>query len=119
LQDPEIGPQTAEAIVTFLSSEQEVELINRLLKSGFEFEQVENTSGSLQGKTFVLTGTLDRYSRDQAKEELEKRGARVTSSVSAKTDYLVAGKDAGSKLKKARDLGISVLEEAQFLELLE
>jgi len=115
---PEIGPQTAEAIVTFLSSDQELEMINRLLKSGFEFEQVESASGSLYGKTFVLTGTLDSYSRDQAKDELEKRGAKVTSSVSAKTDYLVAGKDAGSKLKKARDLKVTILQEAQFLELL-
>jgi len=72
----------------------------------------------LKGKQFVLTGTLEAFSRGQAKEQIARLGGRVTSAVSAKTDYLVAGTDPGSKLEKARKLGVTVLNEAQFRQLL-
>jgi DNA ligase (NAD+) len=75
-------------------------------------------SGPFAGKTFVLTGTLAKLTREAAQDEITRRGGRVTGSVSKKTDYLVAGEDAGSKLKKAGDLGIAVLDEQALLDLL-
>jgi DNA ligase (NAD+) len=76
-------------------------------------------SQPLSGKTFVITGTLPTLKRDEAKELIQKAGGKVTNSVSAKTDYLVVGEDAGSKLEKAQTLGITQLSEAQLLKLLE
>jgi DNA ligase (NAD+) len=78
----------------------------------------EGASGPFAGKTFVLTGTLAKLTREAAQEEITRRGGRVSGSVSKKTDYVVAGEDAGSKLKKANDLGIAVLDERAFLDLL-
>ena len=78
----------------------------------------EVKGGTFQGKTVVLTGTLEAMSRDAAKEEIERRGGRVSGSVSKKTDFLVAGAEAGSKLKKAAELGVQVLDEAAFLKLI-
>jgi DNA ligase (NAD+) len=74
--------------------------------------------GAFQGKTVVLTGTLSRLTREQAKEEIERRGGKVSGSVSRKTDLVVAGEDAGSKLKKAAELGVKVVDEEAFLGLL-
>jgi DNA ligase (NAD+) len=79
--------------------------------------QTRKADGKLTGKQFVLTGTLPTYSRDQAKELIEASGGRVVGSVSKKTDYVVVGADAGSKLDKARTLGITVLDEAGLLRL--
>ena len=73
----------------------------------------------LTGKTFVLTGTLEAMTRDEAKERLQALGAKVSGSVSRKTDYVVAGVDSGSKLDKAREFNVSVMEEKEFLEFLE
>ncbi len=78
-------------------------------------EQIES---AVAGKTIVLTGKLERYSRSEAKEKLEQLGAKVTGSVSKNTDVVIAGTDAGSKLKKAQDLGIEVWNEEQLVELL-
>ncbi len=84
----------------------------------FKQEQTRKTEGKLAGKQFVLTGTLPTYSRDQAKQMIEASGGRVVGSVSKKTDYVVVGADPGSKLEKARALGIKTLEEAELREML-
>ncbi len=81
-------------------------------------EDRKASSGPLSGKTFVITGTLERWSRDEATRLLVDQGAKVTSSVSKKTDYLVAGDNAGSKLDKANELGVEVLDEAGLAKLL-
>ncbi len=81
-------------------------------------DKLVGATGPLAGKTVVVTGTLRKFSRDQAKEELRKRGANVTDSVSKKTDYLIVGGEAGSKLDKARTLGVKTLSEEQFLKML-
>jgi DNA ligase (NAD+) len=94
-------------------------VIEQLLASGIEFQVEEQIAGvDLSGKTFVLTGTLPTMSRDQAKALLEAAGAKVAGSVSQKTSYVVAGSDAGSKLEKANELGISILDEAALMKIL-
>ena len=80
--------------------------------------QTQTLEPTLKGQTFVLTGTLDTLSRDQAKARLQALGAKVSSSVSKKTDYVVAGENAGSKLAKAQDLGVPIIDEAALLDLL-
>jgi DNA ligase (NAD+) len=98
-----------------------IELCKRLEAAGVR-TKMEMTSApadeSLAGKLFVLTGTLGQYTRDEARAAIETRGGRVTSSVSKKTDYVVAGEEAGSKLDKATELGVTVIDEAAFKELL-
>jgi DNA ligase (NAD+) len=83
-----------------------------------ESEAAPAAAGAFAGKTVVLTGTLTRYTRDEAKAEIERRGGRVAGTVSRKTDLVVAGEDAGSKLKKAQELGVRVVDENGFAELL-
>jgi DNA ligase (NAD+) len=118
----DVGPVVAQSIADFLAEAHNREVIEQLRASGVQWDvhrpQV-STGLPLAGKTFVLTGTLDILSREQAKEKLEAIGAKVGSSVSKKTDYVVAGVEAGSKLDKARELGVVVLDEQQFLALLE
>jgi DNA ligase (NAD+) len=96
------------------------EVIRQLLAAGVrpEPEQVVTAAGSFAGKTVVLTGTLKQYSRENAKAEIERRGGRVSGSVSRKTDLVVAGEDAGSKLQKAQELGVRVVDEDGFREML-
>ena len=115
----DIGPIVGKSIVEFFQTLENRELIERLQAAGVNFEQAQ-TSGSdeLAGLTFVLTGTMESMSRDEAGEEIRKRGGSVTSSVSKNTDYVVAGAKAGSKLTKAESLGVKVLDEAAFLALL-
>ncbi len=115
----DVGPVVADSIVSFMSEPHNREVIEQLLASGIEF-QLEERSASvdLSGKTFVLTGTLPTLSRDQAKELLEAAGAKVAGSVSQKTSFVVAGTEAGSKLDKATELGIPILDEAALLKLL-
>ena len=117
----DVGPEVARHIHDFLALPDQREVIRQLLAAGVrpEPEQVVATAGPFAGKTVVLTGTLTQYSREQAKAEIERRGGRVSGSVSRKTDLLVAGEDAGSKLKKAQELGVRVVDENGFRELLE
>lgn len=116
----EVGPIVADAIATFFASERVREIIAKLRANGMEFPMAEQVSGPapLAGKTFVLTGTLERYSRDEAKKRIERLGGRVTGSVSKKTDYVVAGADPGSKLDKARQLNVTILDESEWEALL-
>lgn len=120
LQVEEVGPRVSEAIREFFSEKRNRDVIEKLRKAGLRLEQelVRKTGSKLAGKQFVLTGTLPTYSRDEAKKMIEDAGGRVTGTVSKKTDYIVAGADAGSKLEKARALGVETLDEAGLTELL-
>ncbi|MEE4376217.1 MAG: NAD-dependent DNA ligase LigA [Candidatus Competibacteraceae bacterium] len=121
-QIPDIGPVAAANIRAFFSEPHNREIISRLRLAGVhwpESDATPNTSQVLAGKTFVLTGTLSGMSRDEAKTRLQSLGAKVSGSVSAKTAYLVAGAEPGSKLAKAQALGVTVLDEAGLLNLLD
>src|SRR5216684_433027 len=110
----EVGPRIAESIVEFFADEHNRKLVSDLRKAGLTFAGQKKEKGTkLAGKTFVLTGTLERHTRDEAKKMIEDAGGRVSGSVSKKTDYVVAGSDAGSKLDKARELGVSVIGEEE------
>ncbi len=115
----EIGPRIAQSVVEFFKEKNNIELVERLKKAGLQLEskQPEQHKKTLEGKTFVVTGTLDSYTRDEVKSLIESLGGKVTSSVSTRTDYVVAGSDAGSKLTKARDLNIRILRENEFLSM--
>lgn len=117
----DVGPVVAQSLADFLAQAHNREVIEQLRAAGVQWAEHEPqlvTTLPLAGKTFVLTGTLIKLSRDQAKEKLEALGAKVSGSVSKKTHYVVAGAEAGSKLDKAQELGVTVLDEQQFLALL-
>ena len=115
----DVGPVVADSIISFMEETHNREVIEQLLASGMQLSVEEKViSAAVVGKTFVLTGTFPTMTRDEAKDLLEKAGAKVAGSVSKKTDYVVAGTDAGSKLTKAEELGVSVIDEAAMLELL-
>jgi DNA ligase (NAD+) len=115
----EVGPRIAESIVEFFADEHNRKLVNDLRRAGLTFTGQKKEKGTkLAGKTFVLTGTLERHTRDEAKKMIEDAGGRVSGSVSKKTDYVVAGSDAGSKLDKARELGVNVIDESELENLL-
>ena len=116
----DVGPEVARQIHDFLALPGQREMIGQLLAAGVrpDPEAAVATGGALAGKTVVLTGTLAKYSRESAKAEIERRGGRVSGSISRKTDLVVAGEDAGSKLKKAEELGVRVVDEDGFRELL-
>ena len=121
LEVSDIGPAVAKSIRTFFSQAHNIEVVQALRAAGLAWSEGEarvEKTGALAGKTLVLTGALPTLGRDQAKEMLETAGAKVAGSVSKKTDYVVAGSDAGSKLEKALSLGVTVLDEAQMLALL-
>jgi DNA ligase (NAD+) len=108
----EVGPRIAQSIVEFFQEPRNRELVDQLRKAGLTLKGKKKERGTkLAGQTFVLTGTLAHYSRDQAKKMIEDAGGRVASSVSNKTDYVIAGTDAGSKLDRARELGVKVVDE--------
>jgi DNA ligase (NAD+) len=118
---PDVGPIVAQSIVDFFSELHNREVVQQLRTLGVCWEEYESTATQtlpLSGKTFVLTGTLASMSRDEAKSHLEALGAKVAGSVSKKTDYVVAGAEAGSKLDKAQELGVPVWNESQFLDQL-
>lgn len=122
LQVNDVGPVVAESITNFFSEAHNQSVINALIDAGIRWPESEGrqqTAGKLSGKTLVLTGTLPTMSRDSAKELIEAAGGKVSGSVSKKTDYVVAGTEAGSKLDKAQELGVAILDEAGLLALLE
>jgi len=115
----DVGPVVADSIVSFMQETHNREVIEQLLASGMQLSVEKKViSAAVAGKTFVLTGTFPSLSRDQAKDLLEKAGAKVAGSVSKKTDYVVAGTDAGSKLTKAEELGVTVIDEQAMIALL-
>jgi DNA ligase (NAD+) len=114
----EVGPRIAESIVEFFSIPANRKLVDRLREADLKLEGQKKRRGTkLAGKTFVLTGTLAKYTRDEAKKLIEDAGGKVTGSVSKKTDYVVAGADAGSKLDKAKELGLAVIDEKEMERL--
>jgi len=116
----DVGPETAREIRAWTEEPQNRRLVERLLAAGVSPAPEEvDRRGPLAGKTVVLTGGLSRMSRDEAKAEIERRGGKVSGSVSRKTDLVVAGEEAGTKLEKAKGLGVRVVAEAEFLALLE
>lgn len=118
---PDIGPIVAEHIVSFFHEQHNQAMIKRLQELGVTWPEGKVIKGDLPltGKTFVLTGTLEYHSRDKAKAMLEELGAKVSSSVSKKTTYVVVGADPGSKFTKAKDLGVTILTETEFLKFLD
>ena len=115
----EVGPIVAEAIISFWSNKTNVDMINECFNSGVEFSQKRMQSKSFANLSFVFTGTLKTIKRADAKNHVESNGGRVSSSVSGNTDYLVAGESSGSKLKKAGNLNIKIINEIQFLEMID
>jgi DNA ligase (NAD+) len=119
---PDVGPIVASRIRAFFDEEHNREVIARLQKAGVRWEETEPRAvpegGPLEGKTFVLTGTLSSMTRDEAKDRIQALGGKVTGSVSRKTDYVVYGDKPGSKLKKAQDLEVETLDERRFEVLL-
>jgi DNA ligase (NAD+) len=114
----EVGPRIAQSLAEFFHEPRNRELVKRLQAAGLTFAGKKKERGTkLAGKTFVLTGTLTHFSRDQAKQMIEDAGGRVSGSVSKKTDYVVAGADAGSKLDKAKELGVPVIDEEDMKKL--
>lgn len=117
----EVGPKVAHSIHSFFAEERNRELVERLREAGLEFTQeprAKAEGGALEGKVFVITGTLPTLSREEAKMKIEEAGGKVTDSVSKKTHYLLAGEKAGSKLEKATKLGVEIIDEAKLMDLL-
>ena len=113
----EIGPSVSASIREFFDEPKNVALVKRLGDAGVKFTGEKKQRGTaLAGKTFVLTGTLERHTRDEAKKLIEDAGGKVAGSVSKKTDYVVAGAEAGSKLDKARELGVAIINEKEMEE---
>jgi len=115
----DVGEKMADSIIQYFADEKNIEFINRLKNSGVNTEYTSSVTGSyFLGKVFVLTGTLSTMKRNEAKALIENQGGKVSGSVSKNTDFVVAGEEAGSKLQKANELGITVLSENEFIEML-
>lgn len=115
----EVGPQVASSIADFFKSEENLRVLERLQEAGVSpTVEEKRVGGRFTGKTFVFTGALEKFTRDEAKKMVEREGGHAAGSVSKKTDYVVAGAEAGSKLEKAQQLGVKVLTEEEFLELM-
>jgi DNA ligase (NAD+) len=118
---PDVGPVIAAHIYSFFRQPHNIEVIDALRRSGVqwpEHEPKKTVEGHLVGKTFVITGTLPTMSRDEAKDKIIAKGGKVSDSVSKKTSFVVVGAEAGSKLKKAQDLGLTILDEAALQAIL-
>jgi DNA ligase (NAD+) len=115
-----IGPVVARSVYSFLKDKTNIDILNKLRRSGVKFPESETKmkAGPLAGKTFVLTGTLTDFTRSRAKNVIESLGGKVSASISKKTDYVIAGESPGSKLDKARTLGVSILDETAFKKLI-
>jgi DNA ligase (NAD+) len=122
-QVPDVGPVVAHSIAGFFAEPHNREVIEQLLASGVRFAETTpprlDTASPVYGKTFVLTGTLPHLKRDEAQQRIRDQGGKVSGSVSKQTDYLVSGAEPGSKYDRARELGITILDEADFLKLLD
>jgi DNA ligase (NAD+) len=114
---PAIGPAIAHSVVAFLAEQHNRSIIRALQRAGLTMAQKHRAGGALNGKSFVLTGTLPTLSRQEAKENIERAGGKVLGSVSSRVDYVVAGEAPGSKLAKARALGIAILSEEELLRM--
>ncbi|MFK8078382.1 MAG: helix-hairpin-helix domain-containing protein, partial [Granulosicoccus sp.] len=116
----DIGPKAAASVMAFFANEDNLAIVHRLLQSGIEFPVSETVeiSSELEGNTYVLTGTLSTYSRDQAKAKLLKLGAKVSGSVSKKTTAVFAGESPGSKVTKAEALGVQVMSEEELIAII-
>ena len=116
----DVGEIMAKSIYDFFREEQSIDLINKLKDAGLNMNHIEEegSDNRFEGKTFVLTGTLDKYSRKEAQDIIEKHGGKTSGSVSKKTDFVLAGEDSGSKLTKANELGVKVITEADFEEMI-
>ncbi len=117
----EIGPKIAASVTEYFKDKRNLKLISKLRNAGLKFRTEKSSAAendNFKNKIFVLTGTLERYKRDDAQKIIEDFGGRVTSSVSKKTDYVVAGSEAGSKLEKAKELGVEILDENRFEEFI-
>ena len=114
----EIGPEIAASVESFFQEKRNLAVIQHMQELGVRVQEIKKSSNSagqtLSGKIFVLTGTLEGMTREEAKQKIESLGGRVTSSVSKQTDYVVAGKDPGSKLDRATKLGVIILNEEEF-----
>lgn len=120
---PEIGNKMAESVVAFFQEDRNLQVIEKLKAAGVNMKLLKNADDNeveknLEGLTFVLTGTLEKYTRNEAKEMIEKRGGKVSGSVSKKTSYVLAGVESGSKLDKANQLGVKVISEEEFEKML-
>ena len=117
---PEIGPEVAQSVVRFFRDERNRETIKRIVEAGVSFEEAApEEERPLEGKVFVFTGALESMTRDEAKNLVERLGGRAASSVSRKVDYVVVGKDPGSKYDKARELGLTIIDEEEFKKLVD
>jgi DNA ligase (NAD+) len=116
----EVGPEIAASVEEFFAEEQNQKVLNRLLQAGMEIEQMPERKGKLplEGKTFVFTGSLEKYARSEAEQMVESLGGRAASSVSSNTDFVVAGDEPGSKLEQAKKQGVEIIEEKDFEKLI-